>query len=87
MRKNYNVLPESNFYLTYKIVCIDYLVGKIYKKKILFTPYIYKSNIFYLINTDICYMQDKTLRGVYYFVTFIDDHSRKVWAIALKAKD
>ena len=22
-----------------------------------------------------------------YFVTFIDDHSRKVWAIAQKAKD
>ena len=22
-----------------------------------------------------------------YFVTFIDDHSRKVWAIALKTKD
>ena len=32
-------------------------------------------------------MNDKTLGGAIYFVTFIDDHSRKVWAFALKSKD
>ena len=32
-------------------------------------------------------MQDKTLGGGHYFVTFIDDHSRKVWATVLKTKD
>ena len=32
-------------------------------------------------------MQAKTLGGALYFVTFIDDHSRKVWATALKTKD
>ena len=32
-------------------------------------------------------MQAKTLGGAFYFVTLIDDHSRKVWATALKTKD
>ena len=32
-------------------------------------------------------MQNRTLRGVLYFVTFIDDHSKNFWAFALKTKD
>ena len=32
-------------------------------------------------------MQSNTLGGALYYVTFIDDHSRKVWAYALKFKD
>ena len=32
-------------------------------------------------------MQSNTLGGALYYVTFIDDHSRKVWAYALKSKD
>ena len=32
-------------------------------------------------------MKVKTLGGALYFVTFIDDHSRKVWAYTLKTKD
>ena len=32
-------------------------------------------------------MQTRTLGGALYFVTFIDDHSRKVWVFALKSKD
>ncbi|CAN0846213.1 Retrovirus-related Pol polyprotein from transposon TNT 1-94 [Linum grandiflorum] len=31
--------------------------------------------------------KDKTLGGASYYVTFIDDHSRKVWTYALKTKD
>lgn len=31
--------------------------------------------------------KSKTLDGASYFVTFIDDASRKVWAYALKTKD
>ena len=31
-------------------------------------------------------MQSNTLGGALYYVTFIDDHSRKVWAYALKSK-
>ena len=32
-------------------------------------------------------MQTKTICSVLYFVTFIDDHSRKVWVFSLKTKD
>ena len=32
-------------------------------------------------------MQSITLGGALYYVTFIDDHSRNVWAYALKSKD
>jgi hypothetical protein len=32
-------------------------------------------------------MNTKTLGGALYYVTFIDDHSRKVWVFALKTKD
>ena len=32
-------------------------------------------------------MREKTLGGASYFVTFIDDASRKVWAFVLKSKD
>ncbi|RVW64630.1 Retrovirus-related Pol polyprotein from transposon TNT 1-94 [Vitis vinifera] len=39
------------------------------------------------VHTDVCTMQSNTLGGALYYVTFIDDHSRKVWAYALKSKD
>ena len=32
-------------------------------------------------------MQSRSIRGALYFVTFIDDCFRKVWAFALKSKD
>ena len=32
-------------------------------------------------------MKTKTLGGSLYFVTFIDDHSRKVWVYTLKIED
>jgi len=32
-------------------------------------------------------MIEKSLGGAFYFVTFIDDHSRKVWVSLLKTKD
>ena len=32
-------------------------------------------------------MQTRPISGALYFVTFIDDHSRKVWGFALKTKD
>ncbi|KAL6344420.1 hypothetical protein AAG906_039676 [Vitis piasezkii] len=39
------------------------------------------------VHTDVCCMQSNTLGGTLYYVTFIDDHSRKAWAYALKSKD
>ena len=44
--------------------------------------------ILYLIHSDVCGpMSDKSLRGHLYYVTFIDDHSRKTWFYILKKKD
>ena len=41
-----------------------------------------------LIHSDICgTMSTKALSDVEYFVTFIDDHSRKTWIYFLKTKD
>ena len=46
-----------------------------------------KPNILDLVHIDVCTMQSNTLGGALYYVTFIDDHSRKMWAYALKSKD
>jgi transposase InsO family protein len=41
-----------------------------------------------LVHSDVCGpMKTRSLGGCYYFVTFIDDHSRKVWVYTLKTKD
>ena len=41
-----------------------------------------------LIHSDICGpMSTRALSGVEYFVTFIDDHSKKTWISFLKTKD
>ena len=40
-----------------------------------------------LIHTDVYTMQYRTVGGALYFVTFIDDNSRKVWGFSLKTKD
>ena len=45
-----------------------------------------KPDILDLVHTDVFTMQSNTLGGALYCVTFIDDHSRKVWAYALKSK-
>ena len=47
-----------------------------------------KSEILDLVHSDICgLMKTRTLGGSVYFVTFIDDHSRKLWVYTLKTKD
>ncbi|KAL6533177.1 hypothetical protein OROMI_027289 [Orobanche minor] len=47
-----------------------------------------KENVLDLIHSDVCGpMKTRTIGGCRYFVTFIDDHSRKVWAYTLKSKD
>jgi hypothetical protein len=41
-----------------------------------------------LVHSDVCDpMKTRTLGGCLYFVTFIDDHSRKLWVYTLKRKD
>ena len=45
-----------------------------------------KPGILDLVHTDVYTMQSNTLSSALYYVTFIDDHSKKVWAYALKSK-
>ncbi|RVX06237.1 Retrovirus-related Pol polyprotein from transposon TNT 1-94 [Vitis vinifera] len=46
-----------------------------------------KSGMLDLVYSDVCGpMKTKTLGGSLYFVTFIDDHSRKIWVYTLKTK-
>ena len=40
-----------------------------------------------LVYTNVCTMDTKSLDAVLYFVTFIDDYSRKVWAFFFNSKD
>ena len=40
-----------------------------------------------LVHTDVCQVDTKSHVGSQYFVTFIDDHNRKLWASLLKTKD
>ncbi|WVY90442.1 hypothetical protein V8G54_035956 [Vigna mungo] len=38
-----------------------------------------KDHILDLVHSDVCLTSEKSLGGAQYFVTFIDDHSRKLW--------
>ncbi|WJX13388.1 hypothetical protein P8452_03779 [Trifolium repens] len=47
-----------------------------------------KLEVLDLVHSDVCGpMKTRSLCGAYYFVTFIDDYSRKTWAYTLKTKD
>jgi hypothetical protein len=67
--------------------CIDCLAGK--QHRIAFrtstVPH-HAKNILDLVHTDVCSMTESSLSGALYFVIFIDDQSRKVFAYVLKNK-
>jgi len=46
-----------------------------------------RQEVLELVHTNVCAPSEKSLDGAYYFVTFIDDHSRRVWVYLLKTKD
>ena len=47
-----------------------------------------EKNVLELIHSDVCGpLKVRSFGGVLYFVTFIDDHSRKLWVHVLKSKD
>ena len=46
-----------------------------------------RPNVIDLIYTNVHIMQTRTVGGALYFVTFINDHSRKFWGFAMKTKD
>ena len=59
-------------------LCIDCLTGKQYRVAFQRNSPSRRSHTLDLIYTDVCYMKDTTMGGALYFVTFIDDHSRKL---------
>ena len=68
--------------------CVHCLAGK--QTRISFRTILAnrKSNVLDLVHSYDCGpMKVKFHGGALYFVTFIDDHSRKVWAYTLKTKD
>jgi transposase InsO family protein len=67
--------------------CTHCLVGKQRRVSFHKSPQLRKTNILDLVHIDVCTMNTKTLGGALYYMTFIDDHSRKVWVFALKTKD
>ena len=40
-----------------------------------------------LVHTDVCQVDTKSHARSQYFVTFVDDHNRKLWVSKLKTKD
>ncbi|KAI4297117.1 hypothetical protein L6164_037021 [Bauhinia variegata] len=66
--------------------CTHCLIGKQHRVSFISSPH-RRSHALDLVHTDVCTMDSRTLGGCLYFVTFIDDYSRKVWVFALKSKD
>ena len=67
--------------------CDHCLVGKAHRVSFHTYPPSRRLNVIDLIHIDVCTMQTRTVGDALYFVTFIDDPSRKVWGFALKTKD
>jgi len=68
-------------------VCRGCAIGK-YTKETYHKSNSRAKSVLGLIHSDICGpMSTKSLSGVEYFITFIDDHSRKTWIYFLKTKD
>ena len=45
-----------------------------------------KSSVLDLVHSDVCSMPTKSMGGAHYFVSFVDDHSRKIWVISLNLR-
>ncbi|GKV11817.1 hypothetical protein SLEP1_g23036 [Rubroshorea leprosula] len=67
--------------------CADCLAGKHHKVSFHTLPLSRRKYALDLVHTDVCFMKDKSLGGATYFVTFVDDFSRKLWAYPLSSKD
>lgn len=81
-----NYLPSAKG--THLDTCVHCLAGKQHRVSFNRNSSHRKSRILDLVHSDVCGpMRTKTFGGAVYFATFIDDHSRKVWAYPLKSKD
>ena len=67
--------------------CVDCLVGKQNIATFHSRPPKRIEIALELVHTYVCYVDAPSHRGGQYFVTFIDDFSRSLWAFVLKSKD
>ena len=61
--------------------CAHCLSSKQHRVAFCSSPPKRRRHILDLVHTDVCSMDARTIGGANYFVTFIVDHSRKVWAL------
>ena len=66
--------------------CVGCLARKQHRVAFQTSPPSKRKNTLDHVHTDVCSMDIRSLGGAQYFITFIDDHSRKVWAFVLKTK-
>ena len=78
------LLVEKELLPKLKNVHLDKRAGCLVSKQNRFAfplrPPIRSKTILKLIHTNICYVDVKSHSGGQYFVTFIDDYNRKLWA-------
>ena len=60
--------------------CVDCLVGKQNRATFHSRPPRRREAALELVHTYVCYVDAPSHRGGMYFVTFIDDYNRKLWA-------
>ena len=67
--------------------CERCILGKHHREKFIYGVSYRAKKPLELVHTDLCGpMQTPSLTGNVYFMTFIDDHSRKTWVYLLKQK-
>ena len=79
-----NLIPVIDVHLER---CTDCLAGKQNQTSFRSRTPTRRSAPLELVHTDVCQVDTKSHAGAQYFVTFIDDHSRRLWATPLKTKD
>ena len=66
--------------------CAHCFAGKQHRVAFRTLPPHRAENVLDIVHTNVCSMTEKSHGGALYFVTFIDDHSRKVFVYVLKHK-
>jgi hypothetical protein len=65
-------------------LCENCFVGKLHRFAFCTRLLHCAENVFDIVHTNVCSMTKKSLGGALYFVTFINDHSRKILLYVLK---
>jgi len=90
-KKGFKILVSKNLLLGLKSynldLCEHYIYGRQRKVSFLRGRHDRKKNVLELVHSDVFGpVNIKSLRGASYFVTYINDASKKVWAYPMKSK-